>query len=295
MTNESASQYSEDIPALSVLEAQRPLETVAFATLKDDIIRASVYIDGFNLYYGALKNSPYKWLDVSKFAQNFLPPDYSIFKIKYFTARASGINDPDLPRRQQIYFSALKTIPELEIYEGNFLPKTKWRPLANFPIGGAIVPSLFNGTASVGNHVVSGGSLKSNSSIPIYTYNIGHQKNPRINNNGRPLSDALVVQIHDIEEKGSDVNLAAQLLNDAWKQEFDLALVISNDTDLVSPIEIVSKEKGLVVGVVSPGHKVAPGLQKVSNYQLHVNSSHLKSSQFPVTIPGTSITKPNTW
>jgi len=27
-------------------------------------LRTRVYIDGYNLYYGCLKNSPHKWLDV---------------------------------------------------------------------------------------------------------------------------------------------------------------------------------------------------------------------------------------
>ena len=26
-------------------------------------MRTSIYIDGFNLYYGAVKGTPYKWLD----------------------------------------------------------------------------------------------------------------------------------------------------------------------------------------------------------------------------------------
>lgn len=37
--------------------------------------RVNVYIDGFNLYYGALKRTPYKWLDVSKLCQALLPTD----------------------------------------------------------------------------------------------------------------------------------------------------------------------------------------------------------------------------
>jgi hypothetical protein len=35
----------------------------------------NLYIDGFNLYYGALKRMPYKWLDLGKLAQALLPSD----------------------------------------------------------------------------------------------------------------------------------------------------------------------------------------------------------------------------
>lgn len=68
-----------------------------------------------------------------------------------------------------------------------------------------------------------------------------------------PLADAVVVEFHTMEEKGSDVNLAVHLLNDAWKGLFDAAAVISNDTDLVTPIRMVTAERGKPVTVVCPG------------------------------------------
>lgn len=52
---------------------------------------------------------------------------------------------------------------------------------------------------------------------------------------------ALVVKT---EEKGSDVNLGAYLVRDAFRGEFDVAAVVSNDTDLVEPIRIVAGEVG---------------------------------------------------
>ena len=50
---------------------------------------ANVYIDGFNLYYGAVKGTPYRWLDVRKMCELLLP-DLQVERIKYFTARVSG-------------------------------------------------------------------------------------------------------------------------------------------------------------------------------------------------------------
>jgi hypothetical protein len=49
----------------------------------------NVYIDGFNLYYGALKRTPYKWLDLGVLAQTLLPAD-TVQEIHYFTARVSS-------------------------------------------------------------------------------------------------------------------------------------------------------------------------------------------------------------
>lgn len=83
--------------------------------------RTNIYIDGFNLYYGSLKRTPYKWLNVEKLCQLMLPTDL-IQSIKFFTANVSARpHDLHLPIRQQIYFRALKTIPNLTLIYGHFL------------------------------------------------------------------------------------------------------------------------------------------------------------------------------
>jgi hypothetical protein len=51
--------------------------------------RTYVYVDGFNLYYGAVKDTKLKWLNLRQLRQLLLP-GLSIDKIKYFTARGSG-------------------------------------------------------------------------------------------------------------------------------------------------------------------------------------------------------------
>src|SRR5215831_3668847 len=48
-----------------------------------------------------------------------------------------------------------------------------------------------------------------------------------------------LVKVEKAEEKGSDVNLATHLVRDAFLNEFDVAVVITNDTDLIEPIKVV--------------------------------------------------------
>jgi hypothetical protein len=81
-------------------------------------LRTFVYIDGFNLYYGALKGTPHKWLDLDKYFRMLRPAD-DIQAIKYFTALVSG------PTRanQEIYLRALATLPGVEIVVGKFKKK----------------------------------------------------------------------------------------------------------------------------------------------------------------------------
>jgi len=81
--------------------------------------RTHVYIDGFNLYYGAVRDTTLNWLDVRKLCELLLP-DHQIDRIKYFTARVSARrDDPDKPTRQQIYLRALRTLPDLDIIYGS--------------------------------------------------------------------------------------------------------------------------------------------------------------------------------
>ena len=53
-------------------------------------MRTFVYVDGFNLYYGALKEKPWKWLDLVALFEKVLPQQHDILAVKYFTARVSG-------------------------------------------------------------------------------------------------------------------------------------------------------------------------------------------------------------
>ena len=98
-------------------------------------MKTIVYVDGFNLYYGAVKGTPYKWLDIARLCQSLLPKS-QIVQIKYFTALVkSRPHDPNQPQRQQIYLRALRTIPNLEIILGRFLTHERDMPLAGNPHG----------------------------------------------------------------------------------------------------------------------------------------------------------------
>lgn len=94
-------------------------------------MRTNVYVDGFNLYYGAVKDSPYKWLDLGKLC-SLLLPKHSINRIRYFTALVSPrSSDPQQPQRQQTCIRALKTISNLTVHFGEFYTHPKRLPLVN--------------------------------------------------------------------------------------------------------------------------------------------------------------------
>ncbi len=93
-----------------------------------------VYIDGFNFYYGAIKGTHYKWLNLEALCQRLLSGD-NIVKIRYFTARVDARDDdPQLASRQGTYLRVLATMPLVEIHYGHFvtrpvrLPRAKPQP-----------------------------------------------------------------------------------------------------------------------------------------------------------------------
>jgi hypothetical protein len=256
-------------------------------------IRTSVYIDGFNLYYGAVRGTPFKWLNPIQLVRQLIPSSHAVTKLKYFTARVSGTADFEAPKRQEAYLAALRTLPEVELHFGRFLAKGVWRPITNLPVAGATIHSANPTIIPAGTHLVSGGSLNKDHRLVVAAYQ--SQPGTRLPR-PVPLSDALVVQVHSMEEKGSDVNLGAHLLNDAWKDLFDAAVVISNDTDLVTPIRMVTVERQKPIFVVCPGRwQMAPQLAKVATFQRHIRRGMLSIAQFPDPIPGTTIRKPPSW
>ena len=76
--------------------------------------RAIVYLDGYNFYYGCLRDSEYKWLDIVQLFRDILrirDPEISLVKVKYFTSPALARyarHGADSEKAQTCYHNALK-------------------------------------------------------------------------------------------------------------------------------------------------------------------------------------------
>ena len=74
-----------------------------------------------------------------------------------------------------------------------------------------------------------------------------------VQRNGVSVPDAtFMASVATYEEKGSDVNLATFLLLDAFNRESDIAVVVSNDSDLAEPIRVLMQKLDVPVGLVNP-------------------------------------------
>ena len=112
----------------------------------------NLYIDGFNLYYRALKDTPFRWLNLHKLAETLFPED-TINRVCYFTARLEiRPGDQGQPQRQLIYLRALETLPDVYVYYGYFRSGFKRRPLA-VPVPGLPSSVLVRNSEEKGSDV----------------------------------------------------------------------------------------------------------------------------------------------
>ncbi len=97
------------------------------------------------------------------------------------------------------------------------------------------------------------------------------------------------------EEKGTDVNLAVHLLNDAWLNKYDCAVVVSNDSDLAEAMRLAKEQSKLIGWMVTGKQHPSQVLAKIAHFRKPIRNHLLSSSQLPANIPGTTITRPSVW
>lgn len=206
--------------------------------------RTIIYIDGFNLYYGAVKGTPHKWLDLQRYFEMIRQND-ELVAIKYFTALITGPTRPN----QDIYLRALATLPLISIFLGKF----------------------------------------TESKIECGVRDCTHEGR-------RKFTRRL--------EKGTDVNIAVQMLNDAYQDRCDQLVLVTGDSDLAPALRIIREtfpEKKTFV-YVPPGPENERGAAVELRAAAHRNKTLplnlLSKAQFRSELYGRSgeaIRKPATW
>ena len=256
-----------DKPPQSVIESQVQLPQRFVVGRGGEALpplRTVFYIDALNLYYGAVRHTPYRWLDIQEFCGAILRErmhsnknirdsdlkrrDFKMTGIKMFTASLKEVPwDKGASARQKYYLTALKAHDSkqlIEICHGQFNVRRKTVHDAEYP----------------------------------------YQKH----------------KIIHPEEKGTDVNLALHMLNDAVNDEYDCAIMVSNDTDLKNAITMVQEHKK-IVGVAFPNpdkRRAAKLLRNNSDFYINVRPELLANCQLPDIVhntKGAELRKPDLW
>ena len=231
-------------------------------------MRIGVYVDGFNLYYGARglcgRGTPgWRWLDLRGLATDLAGGRTSwtaaqVERVVYCTARIDAAGNPSGHADQDVYIKALLAADSVDHIEyGTYVARVRTAPLAVKDPQGR--PQLVEPAWPV---VIQDGL-------------------------GRPVEGAVfMVSYANREEKGSDVNVAAHLLLDVLGGAIDGALVISNDSDLRFPLE--QARLHVPVGVVNPSRNYLAGdlrgdptVGAGGHWWARLSCSDLKKHQLP--------------
>lgn len=195
-------------------------------------MHVGVYVDGFNLYYGARAmcgrgTAGWRWLDLRALASTIVAAQpawtpSTIDRVVYCTATIDPASNPAGHADQQTYLKALKASGTVDaIAYGHYVARVKTSPLATRDPKGK--PILVHPNWPVMVQDTNGAASPNSVFMVSHAYR---------------------------EEKGSDVNVAAHLLLDICNHAIDAAVVISNDSDLSFPI--VEARKLVPLGTINP-------------------------------------------
>ncbi len=246
-----------------------------------DGVRVGIYVDGFNLYYGARglcgrSTAGWRWLDLRALSSALLSgrgsswASATVSKVVYCTARVSGADNPSGQRDQDTYLRALQQHGSVDLLAmGNYVARIAKAPLATPDRRGR----------------------------PVLTP-AGWPVQVRDSNGSDVPSATFMVSIARREEKGSDVNVASHLLIDVLEGRVDGAIVISNDSDLAYPVQYARSK--VPVGLVNPtpGYPAGqlngdPSDGVGGHWWYQLSAADLTGAQLPATVA--HITRPAGW
>jgi uncharacterized LabA/DUF88 family protein len=180
-------------------------------------MKTRIYVDGYNLYYGCLKNTPYKWLDVVKLLEEHILPssipeayNQGDVDVRYFTAPISSkaAQDDNSVQDQSTYLRALQAL---------------------YPVGKL---DIIQGYFSVSDML----AFKVDDDNP--------DKEPRYCER---------VNVWKLEEKQTDVNIAVESLYDALTDSsLEHLVFVTNDTDIAPALKKIKLATNIKIGVVVP-------------------------------------------
>lgn len=100
-------------------------------------------------------------------------------------------------------------------------------------------------------------------------------------------------------EKMTDVNIATQMIIDAYKDNYDMAMLISGDSDLVPPMKAIHENfNNKRVFVAFPPKRHNSSVSLAAKGSLIIGRKKLVDSQFPVEVQkrdGFILRKPSDW
>lgn len=114
---------------------------------------------------------------------------------------------------------------------------------------------------------------------------------------GKAPGEIHKVRVIKTEEKGSDVNIASHLLLDGFQGKYDVAAVLTNDSDLKVPVGMVKRVLRKTIGVICPHEKPSQQLIREATFFKTIKPSTFRECLLPEKIVdgGRAIHCPRSW
>lgn len=235
-------------------------------------LRTRIYIDGYNLYYGCLKGTAYKWLDLlSLFEKHVLP--------------SALVKDSNNLVRQSILLAK----PSIKFFTAKILES---------------VAMASDSVSSQARYHTALRKLHDGRIELVEGYYAVNKMKVKIVDAGDPdcaPRACAEIQAWKVEEKQSDVNLSLQAYHDAITGAIDHAVIVTNDTDIAPALQMIRNHTTVRVGLVVPttSHERLPNteLAELAHWvRTHITRAELAACQLPRVIPGRKATvKPESW
>ncbi len=101
------------------------------------------------------------------------------------------------------------------------------------------------------------------------------------------------------EEKKTDVNIACEIINDAYLDRYDLCYLVSGDSDLVPPLDIIKQPHLSKRSIVAhPPRRKSYELCSIANGWFAIGRTKFARNQLPETIyraQKSELTRPTKW
>ena len=129
--------------------------------------------------------------------------------------------------------------------------------------------------------------LRALRTLPNLEIIFGHFKKRQITGislryeDGQYIEENKLSSVSKWEEKESDVNIASHIIADAYEDEYDCAVLMSNDTDLKNPLVYVKKRLKKQIGIISPRRNIHMELINTCDFRKAITNKGLEQCQFP--------------
>ena len=235
-------------------------------------LRTRIYIDGYNLYYGCLKGTAFKWLDLlALFENHILPSVVATVHEKQLSSKLEHV---------AIKFFTAPILEQAAKAEDSLQCQEKYH---------AALTKHHSGRVEL---------IKGYYSLTEAKAKVIDPNNPK----KWPKHCTEIASIWKLEEKQSDVNIAIHAVKDALIDEIEHVVFVTNDTDIAPALEMIRRYTKAAVGLVIPttdNRRIPNGeLAKQAHWvRSHITKEELRQAQLPRVIQDKRrpVTKPDSW